>query len=125
MKPAVLGALFAVGVLPYLARAQDVKLVRSISGPSGKVAGAKFQFDSVRSRFVYPQDKSLIVFFEWDAPTGTHVLTGLWKQSDGRIATMSPDVKMEIQTRQLNCYWTFELAEGMQNGVWTLEIRVD
>jgi hypothetical protein len=34
-------------------------------------------------------------------------------------------VKIETKTRQLTSYWTFELADGMQNGIWTVEIRVD
>jgi hypothetical protein len=101
------------------------KLVRSLSGPSGKVAGATFVFDIVRSRFVYPQDNSLTIYFEWEAEPGLHVLTGMWKQPDGRVATISPDVKIETATKSLNCYWTFSLTAGLPNGVWTLEVRID
>ncbi len=49
----------------------------------------------------------------------------IWKQPDGRIASISPDVKVETRTVALNCYWIFNLVQGMQNGVWTLEVRVD
>ena len=63
-----------------LAYAPDFRLVRSLSGPSGKVEDAKFVFDESRTRFIHPQDKSFVVYFEWDGPSGTHTLTGLWKQ---------------------------------------------
>src|ERR1700681_1498010 len=68
-------------------RAQEVRLVRSISGPSGKVQGANFVFDEARTRFVYPRDNSFVVYFEWEAPVGSHVLTGLWRQPDGRVSS--------------------------------------
>jgi hypothetical protein len=50
--------------------AENFPLTRSLSGPSGKVQGSKFVFDDVRSRFVYPQAKSFVVYFEWERPTG-------------------------------------------------------
>src|SRR5579872_4187432 len=104
--------------------AQDFRLIKSLSGPSGKVDGSKFLFDETRTRFVYPADKSFIVYFEWEAPPGTHVLSGIWKQPDGRVAFMSPDIKME-GTKDLNCYWTFELSPGLMSGIWSLEVRID
>jgi len=106
-------------------RAQDLRMLRSVSGPSGKVENNKFVFDEVRNRFVYPQDKSFTVYFEWVAPAGMHVLTGIWKQPDGTVATMSPDVKIQAPSRELNCYWTFVLYDGMRPGIWNLEVRID
>src|ERR1700732_679083 len=100
-------------------------MLRSLAGPSGKASGSRFIFDETRNRFVYPQDKSLIVYFEWDAPPGLHVLTGIWRQPDGRASSMSPDVKVETANRELRCYWQYLLAPGLPNGVWTLEVRVD
>lgn len=82
-------------------------------------------FDDVRSRFVYPQDKSFIVYFEWEGPLGTHVLTGLWRRPDGRVDSISPEVKIESKTKDLSCYWTYELAPEMMAGVWALEVRID
>jgi S1-C subfamily serine protease len=107
------------------ASAEDFRLVRSLSGPSGKVDGSRFVFDDVRSRFVYPQDKSFIVYFEWEGPLGTHVLTGLWRRPDGRVDSISPEVKIESKTKDLSCYWTYELAPNMMAGVWALEVRID
>jgi hypothetical protein len=105
--------------------ADEFHLIRALSGPSGKVEGSKFVFDQVRNRFVYPQDKSLIVYFEWEGPPGNHVLTAFWKQPDGRTAAISPDIKIESATKQLNSYWTFIITDGMASGIWTVEIRID
>lgn len=50
--------------------AESPRLIRSLSGPSGRVVGPKFVFDDTRNRFVFPQDKSLTVYFEWEAQPG-------------------------------------------------------
>ena len=105
--------------------ADPVKLLRSVSGPSGKTVGANFVLDEVRNRFVYPNDKSFVIYFEWEAPLGDHILTAVWKQPDGRVASISPDVKMQTNTSQLKAYWGFTLYPRMDNGVWTMEVRVD
>src|ERR1700682_912814 len=107
------------------AQTDAIRMLRSLAGPSGKASGSRFIFEEMRDRFVYPQDKSLIVYFEWDAPPGLHVLTGIWKQPDGRASSMSPDVKVETANRELRCYWQYLLAPGLPNGVWTLEVRID
>ncbi|HKW97629.1 MAG TPA: serine protease [Bryobacteraceae bacterium] len=105
--------------------AQDLRLVRSVSGPSGKVDGSKFVLDEVRSRFVHPQDKSFVVYFEWEGLPGMHVLTALWKRPDGRVDSVSPDVKINSSTRELTAYWTYILDPEMMPGVWSVEVRVD
>ena len=106
-------------------RAEDFRLVRSVSGPSGRVVGSNFVFDQTRNRFVYPQDKSFVVYFEWDAPPGQHVLSAVWKQPDGRAGFVSPDVKIETDSRDLKSYWTYTLASGMPDGIWVVELRID
>ena len=114
-------ALLVIGT----SAADPPKLVRSLSGPSGKTVGADFVLDETRNRFVFPNDSSLIVYFQWEAPAGDHVLTGIWKQPDGTVASISPDVKVQTNTTTLNCYWIFSLVPRMPNGAWTLEVRVD
>jgi len=105
--------------------AASPRFVRSESGPSGKVVDNRFQFDEVRNRFVYPQDKFLTVYFEWEAVPGNHVLTAYWKDPTGSVASISPDVKMETRTLELHAYWIFEVAPGLRGGVWTVEVRID
>jgi hypothetical protein len=102
-----------------------LRFLKSQAGPSGKIIDNRFVFDELRNRFVYPQDKSLTVYFEWKAPAGNHILSAMWKDPDGRVASISPDVKMETKTPELHAYWIFELAAGMRSGIWTAEVRVD
>jgi S1-C subfamily serine protease len=101
------------------------RLIRSLSGPSGKIVGSQFVFDETRSRFVYPQDRTLTVYFEWEFAPGDHVLTATWKQPDGRVASVSPDVKIQTTSATLNCFWIFNLAPENPNGTWTVEVRID
>src|ERR1700676_4098025 len=101
------------------------RMIRSLSGPSGKTIGPKFVLDEVRSRFIYPQDKNLVVYFEWLAPLGDHVLSAMWKGPDGRIQSLSPDIKVQTQTKELNAYWIFGLTPGMASGLWVAEVRLD
>lgn len=105
--------------------AESPRFLRSLSGPSGKTVGSEFVLDEVRNRFVYPSDNSIVIYFQWEARPGDHVLTGMWKQPDGRVASISPDVKIQTSTTALNCYWIFSLSPGLPNGIWSLEVRVD
>jgi S1-C subfamily serine protease len=110
---------------PALVGAQAPALVRSLSGPSGKVIGDDFVIDDVRSRFVYPQDNSLVVYFQWTVPAGDHVLSATWKQPDGRVAVVSPDVRIQTTSDDLRSYWTFAIGPGRSPGIWTVEVRID
>jgi hypothetical protein len=107
-----------------LAPAQEIQLRRSLSGPSGHASGAAFVFDEIRARFVYPQDKSFVVYFEWLAPPGLHTISAVWKPPEGQ-SSMSPDVKVDLASGPLSAYWTFTIHEGDSSGVWTLDTRVD
>jgi len=119
-------ALFLLTTLATLdAQPTSLRFIRSVSGPSGKVAGARFVFDETRSRFVYPQDKALTIFFEFEAPAGDHALSGIWKGPDGKTVSISQDVRIQTTTPELNAYWGFELYPSLASGIWTLEVRVD
>src|SRR6185437_8728347 len=101
------------------------RLVRSLSGPSGKVVGSDFVLDESRSRFVYPQDRSLTVYFEWEWAPGDHVLVASWRRPDGRVASVSPDVKIQSTSTRLTAYWVFEVVPTLPSGTWTVEVRID
>jgi hypothetical protein len=116
----LLVTLTAIGAQPT-----PLRLVRSLSGPAGKVVGARFVFDETRSRFVFPQDKGLTIFFEFEAPQGDHTLSGIWKGPDGKTYSISQDVRIQTTTPELNAYWSFELYPALASGIWTLEVRVD
>ena len=120
-----IGLAIAWLTLPALGQAQQPRLIRSLSGPSGKVVGSQFILDETRSRFVYPQDRSLVLYFEWEFVPGDHVLTATWKQPDGRIASVSPEVRMQTTSKELNAYWIFSISPNNAAGTWTVEIRID
>ena len=78
----VSAALFIAGTL-IPAQGASFRFIKSQSGPSGKIVENRFIFDKLRTRFVYPLDKSLTVHFEWEAPPGDHTLppglpSGVW-----------------------------------------------
>ena len=110
---------------PVVAAPPALRLLRVTAGPSGKIVGPLFVFDETRDRFVFPQDQSVTVFFQWEAPLGDHVLSATWRQPDGRVAAVSQDVRLETSTAELNCYWTFTLASYNPGGIWSLDVRVD
>ena len=121
------GVVLAIGLCGGLTTvsAQTLKMTKSLSGPSGRVINNKFVFDEMRSRFVFPQDKSLVVYFEWQAPVGDHTLVATWKGPDGRAVSISPDVKIQTKNENLNAYWQFLLAPGIASGIWTCEVKID
>jgi hypothetical protein len=107
------------------ASAEPVRMIRSLSGPSGKVVGAKFVLDEIRNRFVYPQDNSLTVYFECRAPKGDYILNAYWKDPQGRTAGISPDLKVQTANDELNSYWVLLLDENRTSGIWTVELRAN
>ncbi|MCU1263094.1 MAG: hypothetical protein JWO80_5979, partial [Bryobacterales bacterium] len=97
---------------------------RSLSGPSGYASGTTFVFDEIRTRFVHPQDKSFIVYFEWLAPPGLHTISAVWKPPEGQ-SSMPPEIKVDLASGLLSAYWTFTIQPDDASGVWTLETQVD
>jgi hypothetical protein len=110
---------------PSLYAADSIRLIRSLSGPSGKVVGAKYEFDEKRNRFIYPQDKSVVIYFEWEVSPGDYTLTALWKDPSGRVYSMSPDLKIQTKTTELNAFWVDVLTPNRNSGIWTIEIRIN
>jgi hypothetical protein len=101
------------------------RLVRAASGPSGKTIGDRFVFNEERRRFVIPNDKSMVVFMEWEGTPGEQKITGVWKRPDGQTAFLSSDIEMESEGTRFNAYWTFYLSVGMESGVWQLEATIN
>src|SRR6478736_5291571 len=121
-RPVIVATLVAWSSLAPLT--QGPRLVRSLSGPSGKVVGQDFVLDEVRSRFVYPQDRSATIYFEWECPAGDHTLTATWRRPDGGVASVSPDVKIQSTSSKLTSYWMFDISSAIVSGTWTVEIRI-
>jgi hypothetical protein len=121
-----LACLFLTGFI-YLALAQNsspFKFTKSTSGVSGQIKGPEFVLDEPRSQFKVPADKQLIVSFNWVGPTGKLSIQGLWKQPDGKIASIS-ELNLDTKTPFINAYFQLNLAESMPSGVWELETRIN
>ncbi len=125
LHKAALLLLFSMPALAPLPAGSGIRLIRSLSGPSGKVVGSKFVLDEIRNRFVYPLDGSLTVSFECQASKGDYVLTAYWKDPEGKTAAISPDLKIKTENNDLNSYWIFMIDPYKANGIWTVEVRVN
>jgi S1-C subfamily serine protease len=120
----LLTSVFAL-TLPADLSGSAILMIRSFAGPSGKAVGRDFVLDEIRNRFVYPQDNSLVVYFEWQVPPGDYTLTAYWKDPEGRTFAISPDIKMQTTANELNAYWTFMIDSNRESGVWTAEIKIN
>lgn len=100
------------------------RLIRSISGPRGHEAGARFVVDDARTVFRIPDDRQVIVYLEWEGPPGRHQFEGSWKNPAGKVVAVS-DFTLEVRQKRCAGYFTLLLAETTETGDWTLEARVD
>jgi hypothetical protein len=103
----------------------SIRMIRSLSGPSGKVVEGKFVLDEIRNRFVFPRDNSLVVYFECKAPKGDYTLTAYWKDPQGRTVAISPDAKIQTTNEELNSYWILMVDASKPSGIWTVEMRAN
>ena len=77
-----------------------------------------------RTLFYVPQDKQIVVYFEWQGPIGTHHFEGFWKNPEGKSVVYS-DFSFEAKQARFGAYWTLALAEGTTAGNWSLEAHID
>jgi hypothetical protein len=117
--------LLALSGFSMAAEEPSIQMIRSQSGPSGTVIRSRFVLDAIRNRFVYPEDKSLMVYFECKAPKGKYAQNVYWKDPQGRTVVISPEIKMEIQGGELNSYWAFLLDNVKLSGIWSAELRIN
>ncbi len=123
----ILTSIFLISALVSVGQAlpSGPRLVRSQSGPSGKVVGSEFVLDEVRNRFVYPQDRGLVISFDWQIPAGDHVMTATWKDPTGKAVYISSDLRVKTEGDQLRGYWTYDIYDTTPGGIWALDVRVD
>ncbi len=100
------------------------RLVRSISGSKGSQKNNQFVIEDPRTKFYLPEDKQVIVYFEWDGPLGQHHLEGYWKDPAGKVRSIS-DFTYEAKQKRFAGYWTLPLNDAMEPGVWALEAHID
>jgi hypothetical protein len=77
-----------------------------------------------RTTFYVPDDRQVIVYFEWEAAKGTHHCEGTVKGPSGQLAVMSSFDYPATQTK-FGGFWTMPLLENSSPGLWTFESRVD
>ena len=77
-----------------------------------------------RSVFYLPEDKQVMIYFEWEGPTGQHHFEGFWKNPEGKVVVLS-DFAYEAKQKRFAGYWTLPLTDAMNPGMWLLEAHVD
>src|SRR6267378_5520530 len=101
-----------------------VRMVRSVAGTKGETRGGNYIILDPRTTFYMPDDRQVIVYFEWEASKGTHHCEGSLKGPNGQLAVMSSFDYPATQTK-FGGFWTIPLLENTSAGIWTFESRVD
>jgi S1-C subfamily serine protease len=101
-----------------------VKMVRSVAGTKGDQRGGSFVMADPRTTFFVPDDRQVIVYFEWEAPHGTHHCEGTLRGPNGQLSVMSSFDYPATQTR-FGGFWAIPLLENTTAGVWVFDSRVD
>ncbi|HEV1995190.1 MAG TPA: S1C family serine protease [Candidatus Acidoferrum sp.] len=99
-------------------------MVRSVAGTKGETRGGNYVILDARTTFYVPDDRQVIVYFEWEAPKGKHHCEGTVKGPNGQLAVMSSFDYPATQTK-FGGFWTMPLLENSSPGLWTFESRVD
>lgn len=99
-------------------------LLRSVCGSKGSQKGDRFVMEDPRSVFYLPEDKQVMIYFEWEGPTGQHHFEGFWKDPEGKVVVLS-DFSYEAKQKRFAGYWTLPLTDTMKPGMWALEAHVD
>lgn len=102
----------------------DLRLVRSVSGTRGTPIGPRFEVEDPRTVFTVPDDRQLVVSFEWEGAPGLYRLEGRWKDPSGQVVLTSP-AEYQATARRFGAYWTLGLPANAMPGLWALEVHVD
>jgi hypothetical protein len=102
----------------------QVRLVRSVVGAKGEERNGSYVMTDPRTIFYVPEDRELIVYFEWEGAKGTHHCEGSVRGPGGQFATMSSFDYVATQPRFAG-YWKVPLSESSPSGSWVFESRVD
>lgn len=128
----LISSLFVAGV-PNLCAQQagglapagpQVHVVRSIVGAKGEQRNGTFIMTEPRSVFYVPEDREVIVYFEWEGSKGVHHCEGNVRGPNSQFATMSSFDYTATQPRFAG-FWRVPLSESSPQGNWIFESRVD
>jgi hypothetical protein len=98
-------------------------MIRSVVGAKGEQRNGSFVMTEPRSVFYIPEDREVIVYFEWEGPKGNHRCEGMVKRPSGQFATMT---SFEYATQpRFAGYWKMPLSDSTPTGNWIFESHVD
>lgn len=86
--------------------------------------GDHFVMEDPRSVFYLPEDKQVMVYFEWEGAPGQHHFEGFWKNPEGKVVVLS-DFSYEAKQKRFAGYWALPLTDSMSPGIWVMEAHVD
>ena len=85
-RAAILGLILILARFAKVSNAQQaggvaasgprVKMVRGVAGTKGEQRGGTFVMSDPRTTFFVPDDRQVIVYFEWESVRGTHHCEG-------------------------------------------------
>jgi S1-C subfamily serine protease len=100
------------------------RVLRSVTGSKSEPHDNDLTITDPRSVFHMPEDKQVIVYFEWEGPLGLHHFQGTWRGPDGKAYSVS-DFQYVAQETHFRGYWTLTLADTIPTGLWALEASID
>jgi hypothetical protein len=119
--PLRLCAQQAGGVAPS---GPQVRMVRAVVGAKGEVRNGTYVMTDRRTTFYVPDDREVVVYFEWEGPQGKHHCEASAKGPNGEFSTMSSFDYNAAQPR-FGGYWKMPLSENPPAGNWIFESKVD
>jgi trypsin-like peptidase len=117
---AALRAQQSAGAAP----SSHVRVIRAVAGAKGEVRNGTFIMTELRSTFYAPEDREIIVYFEWESAKGVHHCEGSVHGPNGEFASMSSFDYVATQSRFVG-FWKVPLSESSPQGAWTFESKVD
>ena len=124
LMTSIVSATRALAAGPVEANQSKFRLVRSISGSKGHEQAGRYVIDDPRTVFRVPDDQKVLVYAEWECIPGMHEFEGHWKNPAGKLVAVS-DFKLEVRGRTCSGFFTLLLSDTSEQGIWTLEARVD
>ena len=100
------------------------RVIRSLCGSKGISRGPEFEIEDPRCVFHVPEDRQIIVYFEWEGPPGSHHAEGSWRSPDGKVALTS-DFDLTSQGTRYTGTWRLAIPESIAPGLWALEAQID
>jgi Trypsin-like peptidase domain len=102
----------------------QVRMVRAVVGAKGEPRNGTYVMTDRRTTFYIPDDREVVVYFEWEGPQGRHHCEASVRGPNGEFTTMSSFDYNATQPR-FGGYWKMPLSESTPAGSWVFESKVD